>query len=335
MIIGPFHSLDEEGGKRKLRMKVLRPAGFGKYEEDELTIYLGSDDKVEKKNNMYYVETSNPWLQTIGLDSKLILPRVSGNVVENVVPVATIEKTDTTHRFYGYYVVFRDGKPVDVRGAGIYERIVPPELKDKEPAIPARLVKDITELGKDEFIELARYTPPELLSVLHRAGRRDIVATNVAETIRSNPLALKNYPREIVEKYLLDEQDLIVKMALLENTPMMMKVLISELQSMGYDTTKLSYLWMRYREEVEEDKQLERVKEEGRKRMEEQRRREMEEHEKQLAREYGNLIKQIIGVSIPLVVSSLVVPELLGKTVMLKEKKVEEKRVEAEEVQAS
>lgn len=322
MFVGPFESVEKLDGKYRAKIMVYRPTGIGSYEQDYM--YVFSDEEPVEKDGKLYFDTDDPWLKTLGLNARIIPPRIRGNRVENTVPVKIIENRDGRQRFYGYYVVFENGVPIEVKGAGIYERIVPPELNGMEPAIPAILVKDITELSKKEYVELAKNTPPELLVLLHRQGRRDIVATNVAETLREDPLRLAKYPRQIVENYLVSEQDLIVKLALLENTPMMISVLIEELKSIGYDADKLTLLYTRYLEETQEDKQLSRKEQEP-----EQRAREYEEElrkeEKTLLREFGPLIRKVLGIAFPLRIETPV----LAEEVKLVQKKTEHVKQEA------
>jgi len=297
MLVGPFDEyipVDDE--HVELTKRVYKPVSFGQYTSATLRVKV-SRNQLVMKDGKVYVESDDPWLESLGNSVHPVVPTKNADgMVEVIVPVKYIERRADYEKFYGYYVVINsNNEVVTVKGAGIYERTASIESASNTAWLPANVVKDFAELDKREFIVLARYTPPQFLSAIDRAGRRDIVATHIAEMLRRDPLALLDYPEQIVRKYIVDEQDTIVKMAMMENTPMMMKIFINELKARGYDGDKLAYLLMREEEEEEEDKQLEKMREEAIKRT----KRRLEEFEKN----FESVVKTVYGVALPLTVA--------------------------------
>jgi len=321
MLVGPFDSytiLDDE--HVELTKRIYKPISFGQYASATLKVRAARNQLVVKDGKVY-VETEDPWLEALGNAERVIVPAVSNDgTVETVVPVKYIEKKPGYEKFYGYYVVINSsGEVVAVKGAGIYERVIPSELEDVASMLPVSVVKDFAEFDKREFVMLARHTPPRLLTAIDRAGRKDIVATHIAEMLRRDPLAIVDYPEQIVRKYVVDEQDAIVRMAMMENTPAMIRVLISELKARGYDADKLAYLMLREEEEEKEDEQLEKMREEAAGRVKKQ----IEEFEKNLS----SSIRAVYGVSLPL---SVAVPFVLVAATPNR-KKAERSRTKEEE----
>jgi len=325
MLVGPFDNytpVDDE--HVEITKHVYRPVSFGQYTPATLRLRVSRSQLVTKDGKIY-VDTEDPWLETLGNAERIVIPSVNNDdTVETVIPVRYMERRAGYEKFYGYYVVLdSSGEVVAVKGAGIYERVIPPKLAEHAPMLPVNVVKDFSELDKREFITLARYTPPQLLTAVDRAGRRDIVATHIAERLKRDPLALVDYPEQIVRKYIIDEQDAIVKMAMMENTPMMMKIFINELKTRGYDGDKLAYLIMREKEEEEEDKQLERMREEAIKRTKSQ----ITEFE----RNFGSIIKTVYGITLPLTVAIPFILVTHASKTSAKSKKTEKSRATEKE----
>jgi len=323
MFVGPFDGytpVDDE--HVELTKRVLKPISIGQYSPATLRVKVRRDQIVTKDGKIY-VETDDPWLEALGNADRLIIPAANPDgSLETVVPVRYIEKSPNYEKFYGYYVVIdSSGEVVSVKGAGIYERVIPSKLADAVHILPVNVVKDFTELDKREFIALARYTPPQLLAAIDRAGRRDIVSAHIAEMLRRDPLALVDYPEQIVRKYIVDEQDAVVKMAMMENTPMMMKVFINELMTRGYDASKLALLLLREEEEEKEDEQLEKMRMEAIKRAEKQ---------MQVLREnFGEMIKAVYDVTLPLtVIAPFAVVAYREKNAKARRGRTEEEKVE-------
>lgn len=226
----------------------LRPVGFSKYERVEYELNIPD-------------ETS----KLLPSDGELVVPFYSNGRAGTVVPVKTITKTTeggvTKHRFYGYYVVVDNNEIVEVLDAGVYERIYAERDKGIELGLPARVVKKFSELDKRELSELAAATPPEIVVALHAAGNRELVSKIVADMLHRDPLRITELPNHIIKQYLIDNDDIIVRTALLENTPMMIKILEEQLKSKGFvEADKLAIIYYRYWEEKLEDEMIEGAK---------------------------------------------------------------------------
>lgn len=253
------------------------------------------------------------------LDSGLpmVVPFADGSHVGTVVPVKTISKEvengAVRHRFYGYYVVVEGGAIRDVKDAGIYERVFAEADKDIELGLPATVVKRFSELSKTELRELASATPVEFVPMLHHSGQHELVSKIIADILRRDPLRLVELPDYIVKRYVIDSDDPIIRTALLENTPAMIKVLETQLKSRGFaEGDKLSLMYYRYWEEEMEDEVLERAS-----------RRRIYRRDELASR------LAALGVAVPLTVAMVSLPALAPARARRKEVAEEKDRVES------
>lgn len=330
---GPFENVEEKEDEYIITGTYMYPTGFGTYAPRKYTIRVPKTAKIRKTPNGVYVETDQPWLKSIPLGTEFIVPRSEGNTIETVVPIATISRVELSgmirHTFYGYYVRFEGDRVTAVMDGGIYERNVPLGQEKYEILAPARIVKKYNQLSDDELNELAEYTPTNMLPALHSAGRRDIVARAVASIVRRDPLSVANLPRDIVENYVLDWKEEILRTSFLENTPMVMKELIELLRVNGYDAEKLSFMYERYYEEKQEDEELERMKKEEEKQYEEWEKREERERRAREAREaikeYSQIIREVLGIALPLTIAGIGVGAVARKVGEERAEEAEEK----------
>ena len=311
---GPFDSIEETENGYIVYGKYVKPVKFGEYETKQYKVELPRTAKITKREEGVYVEVDGlSWLDTIPFNSKFIIPKIENNKMETVIATGTISKEEkdnyVKHKFYGYYVEVENGEIKNVLDGGIYERTVPKEEIQHELIAPAKIIKGYNELTETEKEELASTTPPELLVHLDRAGRTDLVSRVIAKMLETDPLSVVELPEELIEKYVLNEDDEIVRTALLENAPVMIEELIRLLKQKSVDAVKLNILRERYREEVLEDKQLQREINEERKeekdwikREEERRRR---EHARKTLEMYKDVISKVLGVTLPLVVTAV------------------------------
>lgn len=262
----------------------LKPNGFSSYEKVDCTLSL-------PENTAILLNTNTP----------MVVPFANGNSVGVIVPVKTIlrevENGVVRHRFYGYYVVFEGSVAKRVLDAGIYERVFAESDKDVELGLPAVIVKRFDELSKAELRELAGATPPQLVPALDRSEQHWLVSSVIAELLRRDPLRVAELPDYIIKKYVLDSDDPIIKTALLENTPAMIKVLETQLKSRGIvEGDKLSLIYYRYWEEELEDKELEKIS-------------------KRRVHRHGELSSRLaaLGATVPLTVSMVSLPVLASR----------------------
>lgn len=278
----------------------LKPKGFSNYE------------KVE-----YVVNLPDSTAKVFSPSGNVVVPFADGERIGTVVPVKTISWEASNgvarHVFYGYYVVFRGGAAQDVLDAGVYERVFAESDKGVELGLPAKVVKRFSELSRRELDELVSATPPELLLPLHRSGQHELVSKAVADLLRRDPMKVVELPNEIIEKYVINSDDPIVRTALLENTPAMIKVLETQLKSRGFvEADKLSLVYHRYWEEELEDETLERAST----------RRVPEHRHEHRSRSAARL--KALGVSLPLTVSMIALPILAQRLARKKEELVED-----------
>lgn len=269
-------------------------------------------DKVE-----FTLNVSEDVARTIDTSGQLVVPFHDKDRTGTVVPVRTIERASqdgvVKHVFYGYYVVFKNGQISEILDAGIYERVFPESSKDIELGLPARIVKKFHELDKKELNELASATPTEFLLPLHLSGQKELVSKIVSDIIRKDPLKVCELPDSIIRKYVFDNDDPLIRTALMENTPAMIKVLENELKSRGFvEAEKLSIVYYRYWDEVQEDEVLERAS----------RRREYRRYDEMRAR------LTALGVAIPLSVAMISLP-VVTRQLPEKRRDEEEKTVKS------
>lgn len=225
----------------------LKPTAFSTYEKVDYQLSLPEDTA-----------------RVFKPEQGMVVPFHSGDLVGTIIPVKTIsneiENGVVKHRFYGYYVVYKHGSVHEVLDAGIYERVFAENDSKIELGLPAKLVKRFKELDINELNTLAASTPVELLLPLHVSGQRELVSKVVADMLRRDPLRIVGLPEPILKNYVVNNDDPIIRTALLENTPAMIKVLETELKSRGFvEAEKLSLIYYRYWEEEFEDEVLEKA----------------------------------------------------------------------------
>jgi len=334
MLVGPFDSYTKiDDNKVEVRKTVYRSIGLGKYSANTIKIVVDKDEVVEKEDGVY-IDVDSPsdiMINTVG-GKRVVYPRINPDSVETVIPVKITGRDKNKVRFYGYYVTLTPNGVVDVKGAGIYERYIGSERTTVGfNSLPAVLVKDITELDKNEFSRLARNTPISILRILDSKGADDIVLAHLVEVIKDDPLQLAEYPPNLLKRYFENNKNTILRAALTSTTPEMIEILIEEIKAKGGDSVEVANLIQTLYNEEEKKKDEEEKKkheeEEKKRREEEERRKQEEEQKKQNFRATMStlgVVLPLVAVIPPLTLSLIKVSDKVSKKASKSEKVVEE-----------
>lgn len=308
MRVGPFRLVKEEGDKVVLEADAVYPDGIGRYRETTVAVEVPRAS-VTKQGDAYYVDTDDQFLIALGAGGRVVVPHVDGNKVVVVVPVLTVSDDGARHTFYGFAVEADVGsnRLTGIKGIGLFERAsLGNEKRDVEAALPARLVRDVTEFTDDDYrtvtialltyeyarlnsvnySDKAKYVAKlgDLLMMLVRSGARNLAERVVAEAIRTDPLLLAEVGPDVIRE-VLSEGSEEVKKALAELAPESRDLALEVMFSDGRFPAWLAKAEEERRKREEEEKKR-KEEEERRRREEEERRRREEEQRRRDGRKY-------------------------------------------------
>jgi len=287
----PGDVVGREGGK--VHFRVGRGNMVIALDEKDATIVEGG---VEVRDEAV---AGNPWLQLAALikDRDYFMARRVQNGYELVMPVA--EFGDGT--FLGYRVVAgKDGEVLEVLDAGKYRKFSAPGLERYRDILPVEKVSDVPGLTVAEFAALVDKTPAELIP---KIGAFDaaLAAAIVAGKNARDPQSLEELDREEVEKWLAVART-YWNLASTENHPAVLEAILTQLRTKARvaptATPELAYIKARALDEWEEDKRLEKMKEDARKAGEEA----LRARVRQVLEELREPLAKV-GVQLPIVVS--------------------------------
>lgn len=264
-IYGPFEKVEREGDVVRIYVDGVKPTSPSRAEPYRYAVELQAAGlNIVERNGLYFLEGGrNTVLESFQriLGGGVVANEKRGSVEYAVIPVIDIEvqrvEDGYRHVFHGFLcgVDLSRGSVVDVKGLGVYERFVPAEMVGRDVILPARLVKSFDQLSDSEKVSFLSRLEGDVVRVLHRAGEKELVSMIIASKIRRNPATLARIPRDILESY-MDEENMIVRQAMMEATPEQISYLEMLLKSKTMDATKISYIYQRMAEEMIEEEVL-------------------------------------------------------------------------------